>query len=236
MVQKRTRDDAGVRTTGLRTQAQSKARAHSAEDKQQVRAAFIAVGRQLLASHDPAQVSLRRIATEAGYSPATIYQYFEDQRALFLAIREQDMTTAVEVFERVAARTRDPERRVRNVFIGAVKYWLKHLDHFQALFSSPPNQLPMRTKEGVPFGRSPIVIRSYALYETIVRQLFETYPRPPLPVKLATDSLIAATHGIVSFPMHTRGMDWSDTLKMAECVVDALLDDWRRQSVERQSD
>lgn len=207
-----------------------KTRAHSAEDKEQVRAAFIAVGRQLFASEDPTRVSLRRIAAAAGYSPGTIYQYFRDQRALYLAIREQDMTAAVEHFERLADGTADPEQRVRDVFLGAVAHWRQHFDHFQTLFSMPPHQPPISDPEGVPFGRSPIVVRSYGLYERVIRELFASWPRPPLPLKLATDSLIAATHGIVSFPVYTRTMDWSDTGTMAACVLDAMLADWRRRA------
>ena len=59
-----------------------KGRAHSPEDKARVRQAFIDAGKQLMRTEEPESVSLRRIASAAGYSPGTIYQYFHDHREL----------------------------------------------------------------------------------------------------------------------------------------------------------
>jgi AcrR family transcriptional regulator len=207
-----------------------KTRAKSDQAKNEVRSAFIAAGRALLSKDGSAEVSLRSIAATAGYSPGAIYQYFGDHRELLMAIREQDMLAAVVAFERIAAREQDPERRVKKVFLGVARYWLENFDHYLILFSLPPNKQPIKGRDGVPFGRSPVVVRSYSLYDRIVRELFESYDHPPIPVKCAVDSLIAAVHGIVAFPKHTRTMDWTDTLVMAEIVIDALLLSWRSTS------
>jgi AcrR family transcriptional regulator len=204
-----------------------KTRAKSDEAKNDVRAAFIAAGRTLLSKDGSTEASLRSIATAAGYSPGAIYQYFSDHRELLMAIREEDMLTAVVTFEAIAARETNPERRVKEVFLGVARYWLENFDHYQVLFSLPPNKPPIRDRDGVPFGRSPVVIRSYSLYDRIVRELFETYDHPPVPGKRAVDTIIAAVHGIVAFPRHTRTMDWTDTLVMAELAIDALLHLWR---------
>lgn len=204
-----------------------KTRAKSDQAKSDVRAAFIAAGRNLLSKNGSAETSLRSIATAAGYSPGAIYQYFSDHRELLMAIREEDMLTAVIAFEDIAAREANPENRVKQVFLGVAKYWLENFDHYQVLFSLPPNKPPIQNREGVPFGRSPIVVRSYSLYDRIIRELLETYDRPPVSAKQAVDTTIAAIHGIVAFPKHTRTMDWTDTLVMAEHTIDALLHFWR---------
>lgn len=205
-----------------------KTRAKSDEAKKDVRQAFIAAGRALLSEKDANDVSLRQIAATAGYSPGAIYQYFGDHRELLMAIREQDMLAAVIAFEEMAARQRDPEQRVREVFLGVARYWLANFDHFLVLFSLPPNRPPIKGSDGVPFGRSPVVVRSYSLYDRIVRDLFATYDAPPVAVKVAVDTLIAAVHGIISFPQHTRTMDWTDTMVMVEVAIDALLASWRQ--------
>jgi AcrR family transcriptional regulator len=204
-----------------------KTRAKSDQAKTEVRAAFIAAGRALLSKDGSAEVSLRSIAAAAGYTPGAIYQYFGDHRELLMAIREEDMLAAVVAVEGIAARQKDPERRVKEVFLGVARYWLENFDHYLILFSLPPNKPPISSRDGVPFGRSPVVVRSYSLYDRIVRELFKTYERPPVPVKQAVDSLIAAVHGIIAFPKHTRTMDWTDTLVMTELVIDALLLSWR---------
>ena len=203
-----------------------KTRAKSDQAKSDVRATFIAIGRELLSRNGAAETSLRSIATTAGYSPGAIYQYFGDYRELLMAIREEDMLTAVIAFEAIAAREKDPEQRVKQVFLGVARYWLENFDHYQVLFSLPPNKPPIKNRDGVPFGRSPIVVRSYSLYDRIVRELLETYDHPRVSAKQAVDTLIAAIHGIVAFPKHTRTMDWTDTLVMAEHAIDALLHFW----------
>ncbi len=204
-----------------------KTRAKSDQAKSDVRAAFISTGRHLLSKNGSAETSLRSIATAAGYSPGAIYQYFSDYRELLMAIRGEDMLTAVIAFEDIAAREADPEIRVKRVFLGVAKYWLENFDHYQVLFSLPPNKPPVKNHDGVPFGRSPIVVRSYSLYDRIVRELLGTYNHPCTPPKQAVDTIIATIHGIVAFPKYTRTMEWTDTLVMAEHAIDALLHFWR---------
>lgn len=206
----------------------SRTRAHSAEAKSDVRAAFISAGRRLLAAKGTKQISLRGIAAAAGYSPGTIYQYFGDHRALLLAIREEDMLTAVIAFEQIAASETDPEQRVLKVFLGVARYWLDHFDHYQTLFSLSPYKLAVRDDAGIPFGRSAIVTRSYALYDRIVRDLLATHGRASVDAKCAVDCLIAAVHGMLSFPMYTRTMDWTDPMTMIEMAIGAMLSSLRR--------
>ena len=204
-----------------------RARANTAKAKNDLRAAFITAGRKLLADGGSKDVSLRSIAAAAGYSPGTIYQYFDDHRALLLAIREEDMLSAVIAFEKIAASEPDPEKRVIKVFLGVARYWLDNFDHYQTLFSLSPHKLPVKDA-GIPFGRSPIVVRSYSLYDRIVRDVLAAYDIQSVDAKCAVDSLIAAVHGIVVFPIYTRTMNWTDPLTMAEFVVRPLIGSWRR--------
>ena len=59
------------------------------------------------------------------------------------------------------------------------------------------------------------------------RELLETRDNPRVSAKQAVGTIIAAIHGIVTFPKHTRTMDWIDTLVIAEHAIDALLHSWR---------
>jgi AcrR family transcriptional regulator len=205
----------------------TRSRAHTAQAKSDVRATFIATGRTLLAAKGAKNVSLRSIAAAAGYSPGTIYQYFRDHRSLLLAIREEDMLTAVITFERIAASEPDPEQRIINVLLGVAQYWLDHFDQYQTLFSLSPHKVVVSDSNGLPFGRSPVVVRSYSLYDRIVRDWLAVCGSNSIDPKCAVDSLIAAVHGIVSFPIYTRTMDWTEPLKMVELVVRSLLGSWR---------
>jgi AcrR family transcriptional regulator len=208
----------------LSRRSSPRARARTDEQKKEVRDDLIVVGRHLFAIEDPSTVSLRKIATEAGYSPGTVYKYFRDQHELFIAIREQDMSRVVDNLEKIAHRVEDPEHRLRAVFLAAVKHWLKYPDQFRVLFAIRPEQ---SVKEGrPPFGQSAVVLRSYALYRQLVDALFETYASPPCSPRFATDTMIASTHGIIAFTLHTHTLEWSNPSKMAEEVLNGLLLSW----------
>lgn len=203
------------------------ARARTEERKKEVRDDLIAVGRHLFAVEDPSTVSLRKIAARTGYSPGTVYKYFRDQHELFIAIREQDMSRVVDNLEKIAQRISDPKERLRAVFLAAVKHWLKHPDQFRVLFAIRPEQ---SSKAGRPsFGKSAVVLRSYALYRQLVDSLFSTYPSAPCAPRLATDTLIATTHGIIAFTLHTHSLEWSNPIRMEEEVIDALLTTWENK-------
>ena len=100
-----------MRSRSITSRLGLRGRAYSAEDKAKVRQALIETGRHLFAIEGAARVSLRRIAAEAGYSPGSIYQYFQDHHALQIAIRELDMNQATDHFEAFAARIKDPVAR-----------------------------------------------------------------------------------------------------------------------------
>lgn len=202
------------------------ARARTDEQKKEVRDNLIAVGRHLFAVEDPSTVSLRKIAAKTGYSPGTVYKYFRDQHELFIAIREQDMSRVVDNLEKIAKRIANPKDRLRTVFLAAIRHWLKQPEEFRVLFSIRPEQ---SAKPGrLPFGRSAVVLRSYSLYRQLVDDLFSTYDKPPCSPRVATDTLIAVTHGIVAFTLHTQTLEWSSPTRMAEEVLDALLSTWVR--------
>lgn len=189
-----------------------------------MRQAFIDAGRRLFANEQPSKVSLRRIAEEAGYSPGSIYQYFSDYQALLLSIRELDLNAAAGQLEALETRTRDPAERVRKLAKWSVKHWLAHPDQFEVLFSrmSKLGQAP----QGEPYGESPTVSRALSVYYRAVDALFETLSAPPMPNRLAADTLIATSYGIVSFPRGTSTMPWSDPYLMAEAAIDAIVDSW----------
>ena len=173
---------------------------------------------------------LPHLIERAGYSPGTIYHYFRDHRALLIAIRELDMNQATDRFEALARGIADPTERVRKLFIDTVHYWLAHLDQFDILFSRPPYRPPLIDNVGVPFGQSSTVLRSLKVYYDAVDAFFATLPRHPVPARLAADTLIAVTHGLIAFPRATRTMKWSDTKKMAQAAIDAMVAAWTAQA------
>ncbi|MBI5128117.1 MAG: TetR/AcrR family transcriptional regulator [Rhodopseudomonas palustris] len=212
----------------------ARSRATSPEAKAQVRAAFVATGRRLLATKNAEGYSLRAVAAAAGYSPGTIYQYFADQRDLLFAIREQDMLDATLALERIADAEPDSETRVRKLLLGAMRYWLDHFDHFETLFTLAPSMQIARSGDGVPFGRSAVVERAYAVFERAVGAFLQEHATPDIDCKTAVDCLLAAVHGMIWFPHATRTMVWTPPEPMIGTVIDAVLTSWKREGAGRQ--
>lgn len=53
-----------------------------------------------------------------------------------------------------------------------------------------------------------------------------SYPEAPCPLRFATDSLIASTHGIIAFALRTHSLDWSSPLRMVEQSLEMTLLAW----------
>ena len=207
------------------TSGKVRTRAKSLEDKTKVRKAFIAAGRKLLTDQPHGDVSLRRIAAEAGYAPGTIYQYFQDYNALLFAIREIDLQIATDVLSSISVSVENPAERVKALAKGSARYWLQHPDQFDVLFARPPTKNSALDLPNT-FGRSPVVRRALQIYYSAVDELFKTLNKPGISSRFAADTLIATTYGIVAFPRSTYTMPWSNQYRMAECAIDALVDSW----------
>jgi AcrR family transcriptional regulator len=203
-----------------------RSRARTVEDKEQVRQAFIAAGRKLFALNPASEVSLRKIAAEAGYAPAAIYQYFADQQELFFHVRAHEMQAATDQLRKSIARTRDPARRVQRLFEGAAAYWLDHMDEFLLTFPAPAARPAGPAPGGIPFGQSPEVQDALRLHYETVDAYFKTLPEPPISSRLATDILMAAVYGSIVFPNMARTMVWSDVMTMQRHLVATLLKGW----------
>ena len=212
------------------TSGKLRSRAISPEDKTKVRKAFIAAGRKLLTDQPHGDVSLRRIAAEAGYAPGTIYQYFQDYNALLFAIREIDLQIATDALDSISVSVDNPVERVRALAKGSARYWLQHPDQFDVLFARPPTKTAASDLPNA-FGRSPVVQRALQIYYSAVDELFKTLNSPCISSRLAADTLIATTYGIVAFPRSTPTMRWSNQYQMAERAIDALVDSWLKPSV-----
>ncbi|WP_455286657.1 TetR/AcrR family transcriptional regulator [Cupriavidus necator] len=201
-------------------------RARSPEEKAAVRQALITAGRRAFAEQEYSKVSLRGIAAAAGYTPAVVYHYFADRQALFMAVREEDLERAIEQISAATRDEADPAMRLRKLLLAMLRHWRAHFDQYEILFSGVGRQPTPRTSEGTPFGRSEVAIRSYQQYENAVRDFFDSLPRYPMPLKLATDSIVVAIHGAVAVPVHLETMKWSAGEKVAKVIADSFIAAW----------
>ena len=207
------------------TRPADKIRARSDDEKARVREVIVAAGRELFSREGPDQVSLRRVAAAAGYAPAAIYRYFKSQEDLFLHIRERDVEDAVATLCDLVTRRRDPKRRVLALYIGTADYWLEHREAFLVLFP-PARATRAPPEEEHPFARHPSVRRLLGLYYDSVDEWFDTLPRRPMAHRTAAQTLLAAVHGSLVFPLMTPNLAWPDHRQMIRRLVTDMVDHW----------
>ena len=217
---------------GLRSSGQPKlARARSEADKQLVREAFVAAGRKLFSRGDPASVSLRAIAAEAGYSPAAIYSYFSDQHDLFTRIRELEIERAVVVLHREIEGVTEPRERLLKLLTATAEHWVERMDDFLLIFPRHSASMPTEPPDAnaMAFAETPVMRRMLTLYEGAVVDYFATLPKAPMDPLMATDMLIAAVHGTLMIPCMARTKKWNCSRTMVRHLVTAVVECWDGQ-------
>lgn len=201
-------------------------RARTPEEKETVRQRLIDAGRRAFAEQDYSKVSLRSIAVAAGYTPALVYHYFDGRQALLRAIRETDLDFAVERFSKATEGVHSPADRLRKLLVVILRHWRANFEQYDILFSAAAHPQPARTAEPAPFGQSEIALRAYQLYHTAVEDFFDSLPRHPIPLKLATDCIVVSIHGAVAVPVHLGSMKWVAGEKLAMTIADTFITAW----------
>lgn len=203
----------------------SRSRARSPEQKAEIRRHLIDAGRKLFANEEPASVSVRRIAKEAGYTPATIYNYFADQLDLYATIREQDMEEAVLEIEALTTGIADPAERLTRIFDAAIRHWMAFPEHFEIIYAQRVDDIGKIG--GKPLGAAPVATRFYVFYRDAVDGYLRFVGNDVVNVDEATDTIVTATMGILLFVRHTSTWQWSAVPEMSANVVKALMESWR---------
>src|SRR5215813_418734 len=72
------------------------------------RGAILDAARRVAAREGTGELSLRAVAAEAGYAPASVYEYFRNRAELVLALGAEDMGTLARTLRDAAAQASGP--------------------------------------------------------------------------------------------------------------------------------
>jgi AcrR family transcriptional regulator len=101
--------------------------------KAALREQILDASRRLFAEHGFAQVTMRRIAQEIGYSATTIYLHFPDKVALMRELCTRDFQALQQGFLGALA-VADPVERIRAIGIAYVRFAGTHPHHYRLMF------------------------------------------------------------------------------------------------------
>jgi AcrR family transcriptional regulator len=162
-------------------------------EKQELRQTILAAAQDLFLTHGYEGLSMRLVAEKIGYTPTTIYLYFEDKDDLLFAVMDQAYDRFTADLEAAYRSTDDPLQRLRNLAQAYIRFALQNQEAYQMIFMQRPDFL-MKWKSGT---KEPRAASLYILKEAI-QQAQEVGVISAGDVGLQSDVFWAAVHGAAS--------------------------------------
>lgn len=199
----------------------SRPRARSPEDQERVRRRFVECARDVFAREGAHGLTMRRLASEAGYSPGTIYLYFPSRQELLREVWKEDL---VALRHRMASALDDagdePRARVRALLAAYAQFWFDQPDHFRAMFLEADRQY---VDERAAFAGDESVKQVHELLLREVGQAVESGALKGESSMVVAHALLGAIHGVCALHISNTGFPWADRGAMCATVLDNML-------------
>ncbi len=194
------------------------------DKKQRTRAEFrqiiLDAARELFSSDGYTSFSMRRLAARIGYSPTTIYLYFQDKDELLFCLCEELYAELFAKLHELRQSGGDLLTVLRKVLLMYVHFGLTHPDHYKVVFFSD------QTVYGSPQGymeKDTMSRRSYFYFRDLVAECGAVGQLRSRDADLLAQTLWAGMHGIVTAALFTRDFPLIAPEVLAETMIDGLL-------------
>ncbi|MEH6401824.1 MAG: TetR/AcrR family transcriptional regulator [Sneathiella sp.] len=163
-------------------------------------------------------ISIRRLATEIGISPMTIYKYYDSKIQILRRLWSQIFKDLFTEIALISKRENEPVPRLTSISLAYVTYWLKHPDHYRMVFMSEGVSQPEVSifveDEQISSGLGLI---SQALYSALRDQQKEQ------DIKIKTDVLLCNLIGISHALITISNYPWSNPEEVVKMAVLGVL-------------
>jgi AcrR family transcriptional regulator len=202
-------------------------RARKDEEKSEVRQKILMAARQEFAKHDPADVSIRRIAAAAGYSQGTIYQYFVDRRELLIAVKIDGYETLYRQLLGIERDITDSRTRLKEMFRRYLTFWVEHPTDFKVIFSMTAIE-ERRMKSGYSFADTDVSRGTSKAFMRAVGSFLQGQGAKldRGTVAVLTSALYSAIQGTITTRLQMPTIRWPESEVMADLLLEAILDSW----------
>jgi len=164
-----------------------------------------------------AAVSMRRIATDVGCTPMTLYAYYDGKTDILRQLWSNVFDDAFGAVARARARFKAPRAQLKAAALAYVTYWLAHPEHYRMVFMT----------EGVTQGDvsvfvegSPVAAKFQSLLEPLAAASGLAFTDPAFKPK--ADCLICSLHGIAHCLITISAYTWSCAEDLVSALVDGL--------------
>lgn len=172
---------------------------------------------ELFVAEGYANVSMRKIAQKIGYTPTTIYLYFDDKADLLNQICEQTFAQMTRNLVAINKLSVSPMERLRLGLLEYIQFGLKHPNHYSIVFNSV-----IAVESAEEFEKS--------LGETAFNTLRDSVAAcradgsiKKINAELVSQTLWAGIHGVTSLLITQQGFPFVEHSELIDSVLDTLI-------------
>ena len=181
-------------------------------EKQELRQAILDAAGELFLEHGYQEFSLRQVAEAIGYSPGTIYLYFNDKDDLLFSVADEGFFKFGQALSQAAAGTGDARQRLVDMACAYVDFGLQNPEHYRLMFMQRTDYLLERPEQDF----KPRIDSFQILQNAVEQAIAAGVLRAADPLAIA-DTIWAQFHGIVALAI---GMPGFYTPERARNAVD----------------
>ncbi len=173
--------------------------------------------REMFVAEGYQSVSMRKIAVKIGYSPTTIYLYFEDKTDLLHQICEQTFARLAQNIQAIQQLSDNPLEKLRSGMREYIHFGLKHPSQYEIIFITP---LPKNL--GIQFEQTNGEI-AFNTLRGVVNECLSANLLRINDVELISQTLWAGLHGVTSLLIKHGGFPFVERDKLVDNVIETLI-------------
>ena len=189
----------------------------SAIKKHQMRRKIALSAQQLFQTEGYSQVSMRRIASDIGCSPMSLYNYYDSKIDLLRTLWADVFEDVFEVLAGVQGSDLESSEKLNLLALAYVGYWLDHTEHYRLVFMAEGVTQP----EVSTFLEHPEIVARYQIFAAAIVEVTGAIPDEQLKHKL--DGFICFLHGIAHSLITISGYEWSSPTSLVDCALHGVL-------------
>lgn len=190
----------------------------SEDKKQRMRAEIAASAQHLFQTEGYSQVSMRRIASDIGCSPMTLYKYYDAKIDILRTLWADVFGRVFDRLDTLETAGAAPRERLTRLANSYVDYWLNHTEHYRLVFMADGVTQP----DVSIFIDNPEIIARYQIFASAIIDVTGELPADVLKLKL--DGLICILHGITHNLITISGYDWSAAQELVDITTRGLIE------------
>jgi AcrR family transcriptional regulator len=189
------------------------------QEKQELRQTIISAAAELFLEQGYDHFSLRQVAERIGYSPTTIYLYFEDKDDLLFTIVDEGFVRFGQQLVAAVASIEDPRERLVALGRAYITFGLHNPEYYQLMFMQRADFL-MQCRVGEDHPR----IETLKGLQQAVQEAINAGALRPGDAESYSDALWAAVHGIVALAISMPVLDPARIQRAVEVILAMTLD------------